>query len=322
MKKIRWGILGTGRIARKFCDTLRELDQAQLYAVGSRTTEKSEAFAKEYGMEKHYGSYAEFVQDENIDIVYVATPIGCHYENVRLCLNAGRNVLCEKALTQRAAEAEALYVLARERGLFLMEAMWMKCQPVFRKIQEWKEAGTFGKILAVEAGFYTMGTTEHRLMKDRTQGGALYDLTIYPLTYACALLGYEPEKINAVAVRGGDDVDIMESIQLQYGNGTFASVTGGLSSERQTTLYICGTKGRVLINREYFYRAQRVTLLDCDNQPLEELEAPFEISGYEYEAREAMDCVLRGETQSRVVPVEETIAVIRLMEQCTEQWSR
>ena len=321
-EKIRWGILGTGRIARKFCDTLKELEEAQLWAVGSRTQQKAEDFGGAYGIPHCYGSYQELVQDKGVDIIYVATPIACHYENVKLCLQAGKHVLCEKAFTQTAAEAEELYRLAQERRLFLMEALWSKCQPVFRKLMEWKEQGRFGEIQAVEAKFYTCATTEHRLMRDRTQGGSLYDLTIYPLTYACALLGYEPERIHALAAAGGDDVDTVESIQLSYGNGSFASLTGGLSCEKQVSLYIHGVKARVLINREFFFQAQGAVLLDWQNQPIEEFRAPFAISGYEYEAQEAMACVRQGRLTSSLVPMEETIRVIRLMEECRRQWGK
>lgn len=319
-QSIRWGILGTGRIARKFCDTLKELPQAEIYAVGSRTLEKAENFGEEYRIEKRYGSYEAFAAEKGIDIVYVATPIGCHYEHVKLCLNAGKHVLCEKAFTQSAAQAEELYALAKEKQLFLMEAMWMKCQPVFRKIMEWKEQGRFGEIQGVDAKFYTCATREHRLMKDRTQGGSLYDLTIYPITYACALLGYEPSEIRAAAVMDGDGVDVMESIQLLYGNGSFASLTGGLSCERQVSLYIHGTRARVLLEQEYFYKAQRAVLLDWSNQPIEEMEAPFSVNGYEYEALEAMECVCHGRTESALVPMPDTIKVIRLMEKCQAQW--
>ena len=319
-EQIRWGILGTGRIARKFCDTLKELEQAQIWAVGSRTSEKAEEFGTAYGIERCYGSYRELVSDKDVDIIYVATPIACHYENVKLCLNAGKHVLCEKAFTQTATEAEELYRLAQEKHLFLMEALWSKCQPVFRKLMEWKEQGRFGEIQAVEAKFYTCATTEHRLMRDRTQGGTLYDLTIYPMTYACALLGYEPEHIHALAVKGGDDVDVMESIQFSYANGSFASLTGGLSCEKQASLYIHGTKARVLINREFFFQAQEAVLLDWQNQPLEEFAQPFAINGYEYEAQEAMACVSQGRLTSSLVPMEDTIRVIRLLEECRRQW--
>lgn len=322
LKIVRWGILGTGRIAHTFCDTLKALPQAEIYAVGSRTAQKAAEFVAEFGIQKYYSSYEEFAADDNIDIVYVATPIACHYDNVKLLLEAGRNVLCEKTFTQRVEEAEELYALARKKNLFLMEAMWTKCQPVFQKIMDWKKEGAFGEIQAVEAKFYTCATTEHRLLKDRIQGGSLYDLTIYPLTYACALLGYEPSKVHAVAVKGGDNVDTMESIQLEYENGAFASISGGLSCRRQFCLYIHGTKARILMDEEAFFTAQKVVLLDWDNHPIEVYEAPFEINGYEYEAREAMNCILQKKINSAQVPMEETIQVIRLMEQCSQQWSR
>lgn len=316
---IRWGILGTGRIAHTFCDTLKKLPQAEIYAVGSRKEETAACFGREYGASKWYGSYEKFAADQDVDIVYVATPIGSHYENVKLCLNAGKHVLCEKALTQTAREAEELYALAQEKQLFLMEAMWTKCQPVFQKIMEWKKSGGFGRIQGVEARFYTCATREHRLMKDRNQGGALFDLTIYPFMYACALLGYRPKEIHALAAKGGDEVDVMETIQLAYPDGSLASLTGGLACERQLSLYIHGTKGRVLLEKEHFHTAQKAVLLDWDNRTVEEFDGSFQVNGYEYEAMEAMDCIKRGRTESSLVPVRESIEIIRLLEECQKR---
>ena len=318
---VRWGILGTGRIARIFCSTLKALPQAQIYAVGSRSQETAERFGQEYHAEACYGSYEQLVLDPQVELVYVASPIGSHEQHVKLCLNAGKHVLCEKALTQSSAEAKELYDLAKEKQLFLMEAMWTKCQPAFLKVMEWKRNGSLGVIQGVEARFYTQATREHRLMKNRLQGGSLYDLTIYPLTYACALLGYEPKEVHALAAIDGDQVDVMESIQLLYENGSFASLTGGLACERQVSLYVHGTKGRILLESEHFFKAQRVTLTDWNNQPVETFDGTFQIDGYEYEALEAMACVRAGRTQSALVPMEETIQVIRLMEACQAQWS-
>lgn len=319
-KKIKWGILGTGRIAKTFCGMLKNLEQAEVHAVGSRTLEKAKAFGREYGIQNCRGSYEALVQDEEVDIVYVATPIGSHYENVKLCLEAGKHVLCEKALTKKAAEAEELYALAREKQLFLMEAMWSKCHPVFRKLMQWKQEGAFGEIQGVDARFYTAAGSAHRLYQDRNQGGTLYDLSIYPLTYACALLGYEPAQLTARAAKGGDEVDVMETIQLLYGNGAFASLTGGLACERQMSIYIHGTKGRVLLEKENFHKAEHVTLMDWENQPLETFDGVFSDNGYEYEALEAMECIAEGRCESRLVPPEETIAVIRLLEACEKQF--
>lgn len=322
---IRWGIMGTGRMARSFCNMLRRLPEARIVAVGSHTKEKAECFAKEWvetaGQDESnpvaaYGSYEELVADEKVELVYIATPIGCHFENVKLCLSAGKHVLCEKALTQTAAEAEELERMARERNLFLMEALWSKCQPVFRKLLEWKNQGKFGTIQAVEARFYTSATSNHRLFRDPAQGGVLYDMGIYPLTYACALLGYEPKELHAVAAIGEHGTDVMENIQLRYENGSFAACTGGLSPEKQTTLYIHGTKGRVLIEKERFHMAEEVTLIDWNNQPVETFACHPKTDGYEYEAKEAMACIRAGRLQSDLVPMKETIAVIRLMEQC------
>lgn len=324
MKKIKWGIMGTGRIAGIFCDMLKQLageEELELYAVASRGLAKAEEFGARYGMAKRYGSYEELARDSEIDLIYVATPVGCHYENVRLCLEAGRNVLCEKSLTEEAGQARELYALAQEKHLFLMEAMWMKCQPVFRKVQEWHRSGMLGEVQGVESIFYTKADRNHRLYKNRNQGGALYDLLLYPMTYACSLLGNEPERVSAAAAIGGDQIDLMNSVQLFYKNGAFATLSSGLAPKRWTCLYIQGTRGRVIIDEEPFHSAQHVSLIDWDNQVVEELQAPFACNGYEYEAIEAMACIRQGRTVSSLVPMEDTIGVIGLMEECRRQWS-
>lgn len=325
MDKIKWGIMGTGRIAGKFCDMLKSLareEALEIYAVCSRDAGKAREFGSRYNIPKQYGSYEELAQDPQVDLVYVATPVGCHYENVKLCLESGRNVLCEKTFTEESGQARELYELARSRQLFLMEAMWMKCHPVFQKIREWNVSGMLGEIQGVECKFYTKADKNHRLYQNRRQGGVLYDLVLYPLTYACSLLGYDPKGVSAAAAIGGDHIDIMDSIQLFYENGAFATLTGGLSPRRQSCLYIQGTRGRVLIDGEEFHSAQHAALIDWDNQVVEELDAPFAYNGYEYEAMEAMECVRQGRIASRLVPMEETIAMIGLMEECRRQWSQ
>lgn len=320
MKKTRWGIMGTGRIAGVFCNTLKELEQAEIYAVASRDQAKAEAFGSKYGATACYGSYEELVEDEQVDIIYIATPIACHYENAKLCLNAGKHVLCEKALVQSSAQAKELYALSQEKNVFFMEALWTKCQPVFRKIIEWTKEGKLGEIKAMEARFYTLGGRDHRLVKNRNQGGVLFDLVIYPLMYTCAILGYEPKNINALSVIGGDDIDIMDSIQLLYDNGAFATITSGVSHERQISLYIQGTEGRILIRDEFFFQAQKVVLEGWNGQPKETFDGTFMISGYEYEAIEAMECIAQGKTGSDLVPMKETIAILELLEACRAKW--
>lgn len=311
---LKWGILGTGRIANIFCETLQKMEDMQIYAIGSRNIDKAENFAKKFHAKKYYGSYEDFVHDKDVDVIYVATPIACHYDNVKLCLEAGKNVLCEKAFTMHEEEAKELYAIAKQRQLFLMEALWTKCQPVYRKMMEWKEQGLLGDIQGVEIKFYTVGGKEHRLYKDKNQGGALYDLAIYPLMYACAFLGYQPKNVFAHAVIDGDDVDIMDSIQLEYDNGAFADLTAGVSCKRQVSLYIHGSKGRVLIDEEPFFQAQQATLYNANNEVIDYIHKPFKINGYEYEAMEVKNCIEHGKTSSDLIPMEETIAIIGLLE--------
>ena len=321
MSNTRWGIMGTGRIAGIFCHMLSRLEGAEIYAVASRSMEKAVAFGGRYPAEIYYGSYEDLVKDPKVDIIYVATPIACHYDNVRLCLEYGKHVLCEKALTADSTQAAELYALAQEKHLLLLEALWTKCQPVFCKVMEWYKSGKFGEIQAVEARFYTAATKDHRLIKYKEQGGVLFDLMIYPLMYACALLGYDPASVHAVAIKGKEDIDIMESVHLQYPNGSFAALTAGLSHERQISLYIQGTKGRLIIRDEFFFQATKAVLVDWDNQVIEEFEAPFDINGYEYEAMEAMDCLAKGKTVSSLLPMEDTIAALKLLEKCKDAWN-
>lgn len=320
MSNTRWGIMGTGRIAGIFCHMLSRLEGAEIYAVASRSMEKAVAFGDRYPAEIYYGSYEDLVKDPQVDIIYVATPIACHYDNVKLCLAHGKHVLCEKALTASSEQAKELYHLAKEKHLLLSEALWTKCQPVFRKVMEWYKDGKFGEIQAVEARFYTAATKDHRLIKYKEQGGVLFDLMIYPLMYACALLGYNPESIHAVAVKSDDDIDIMESVHLQYANGSFAALTAGLSHERQISLYIQGTKGRLIIREEFFFQATRAELVDWDSRVIDSIDAPFDINGYEYEAMDSMRCLAEGKTSSDLLPPEDTIAALELLEKCKDAW--
>ena len=142
--KIRWGIIGTGRIAHAFAKALTGCADAVPYAAASRSVQKAEDFAAECGFQKAYGSYAELAQDPDVDVVYIATPMSAHYHDAKLCLANGRNVLCEKSVTLNAAQLEELLGLAKQNGLFFMEAMWMKCRPVYRRAMEWVRSGRIG----------------------------------------------------------------------------------------------------------------------------------------------------------------------------------
>ena len=317
-QKIRWGYMGAGRIAGWFATGMSVLEDAELYAIASRTLEKAEKFAREYGFEKAYGSYEEMLQDPRVDIVYVATPVVEHYRCVKMCLDAGKNVLCEKSLTVNAAQAEELVNMAREKKLFFMEAAWSKCQPVFLKIKEWISSGLLGEILGVEARFYTLAGEGHRLYKRELAGGALLDLGCYPIMYACAFMGHEPQRIISHMAMGEKNVDYLDSVILEYEGGKFAHLSCGLGCDRSISAYILGTKGRILLQDEFFFQATKVTAYDFDNHVLETFEGPFLKNGYEFEAMEAMECIRAGKTESEKVPLDETLAIMKILDTCRE----
>ncbi len=318
-KEIRWGIMGAGRMANWFTQGLNVAEGACKYAIGSRDIEKGKKFAEEFGYEKAYGSYEEFLQDENIDVVYIATPVRYHYEHIKMCLEAGKNVLCEKSLTVNAAQAKEVAALAREKGLFLMEAMWTKCQPVFREMMNWIKNGVIGDVKAVDINFYTACGKGHRLYKHELAGGAFLDLGFYPVAMACSFLGKHPEKIINHTIMGAGNVDYLDSMVLEYDNGRFAHLSCGLGAEKMVTLYVLGTKGRIAIQDEFFFQAQKAKAMNFDNEILAEVEGPFIANGYEYEAIEVMECLRNGKTESDAVPLDETIAIMEILDACREQ---
>ena len=312
------GVLGTGSIVKSIVATLVRMEKAELYAIASRTLEKAEKFAKEYGFTNAYGSYEEMLLDPEVDIVYVATPVAEHYRCVKMCLEAGKNVLCEKSLTVNSAQAEELVNMAREKNLFFMEAAWSKCQPVFLKIKEWISSGLLGEIQSVEARFYTLAGEGHRLYKKELAGGALLDLGFYPIMYACTFMGHEPKQIISHMAIGEKNVDYLDSVILEYEGGKFAHLSSGLGSEKSISAYILGTKGRILLQDEFFFQATKATAYDFDNHVLATFEGPFLKNGYEFEAMEAMECLRTGKKESEKVPLNETIAIMKILDACRE----
>jgi predicted dehydrogenase len=321
MKKYNWGVIGTGRIARSFSYALRGSADSMTYAVASRNNSKAAAFADENGFTKAYGSYAELAADPDIDAVYIATPMTAHFENASLCLSAGKNVLCEKSVTLNSKQLEELLSLADKKGVFFMEAMWTKCLPAYLKAKEWIRAGKIGDVRYVKADF---GNTvkydpNDRLFRPDCGGGALLDLSVYPLTLAADVLGGEPDEIISSAHIGGDGVDLSNSIMLRYNSGSFASTDSSFEIPLRNNAVISGTAGMILFS-DWFFCISDVTLFDRNCKPVETFRCPHEINGYEYEIREFQRCLSEGLTDSPLVPHSCTLAVMRIMDECRRQW--
>jgi len=320
MEKFRWGLMGAGRISGWFAAGLSAVPDAEIYAIGSRTQEKAEAFAAQYGVTKAYGSYEALLADDRIDVVYVGTPVRTHYECVKMCLEAGKHVLCEKTFTVNGREARELQALARAKGLFLMEAMWMKAQPANVEMRRWVRDGLLGEIRAVDATFYTKAMAGHRLYNHDIAGGALLDITVYPIAEACCMLGHAPSEICSTASICSARVDSFDSIVLRYPNGAAAHISGGLAPERTVLFYVEGTEGRILLTRDHFFQLERAAACDYAGNVLASVEAPFRKNGYEFEAEEVMRCIRAGKTESDLVPLSESIAVLEIMDECRRQW--
>ena len=315
--KVRWGILGTGKIARTFATALTETPDAQLAGVGSRNADSAADFARTFGG-RAYGSYEELVHAADVDLVYVATPHPMHYENVRLALEAGKGVLCEKAFTVNRREAEDLVRRARDKGLFLMEAMWTRFLPAFAEVRRIVDAGEIGAVRQVNAdlGFKADLAPEHRVLNPALGGGALLDLGIYPLSIALALLG-PVETVLAQADIGPTGVDEQTGILLRHEGGGMSVCSCSLRARLPSELTIAGERGHVRMNT-MFYRTQTVTVARADGIA-RTVPTPYLGNGYVHEIIEAQRCWRAGLVESPGMTHADTLALMGVMDEVRRQ---
>jgi predicted dehydrogenase len=309
--RIRWGILSTGFIAATFAEDLRRLPDAELAAVGSRSTEAAERFAATHGAARAHGSWQALVEDPEVDAIYVATPHSAHHEAAMLALRAGKATLCEKPLTLSVADAEELAETARAGGVFLMEAMWMRCIPAIRRMIELVRDGAIGDPVSVHCDFGLQGPFPEtsRLRDRRLGGGALYDLGIYPITFAHLFLG-APAGVQAWARMSAGGVDENTGMLFGYDGGAVAALTCSILGDSAQTGTVTGTLGRMEVRRGFFH-PQEFTL--WRGEEAEEIRLPFEGRGYQFEAAEVHRCLREGLTESPLVPVAETLDILRVL---------
>ncbi|MEU9565060.1 Gfo/Idh/MocA family oxidoreductase [Streptomyces sp. NPDC048161] len=314
---VRWGVLATGGIAAAFTEDLRSMPDMEVVAVASRTDASAQAFAQRFGIPRAYGSWAALAADEEVDVVYVATPHSAHREAAALCLEAGKHVLCEKAFTLNAREADELVKLARDRGLFLMEAMWTYCNPVIRRMTELVRDGAIGEIRSVQADFGLTGPfgPGHRLRDRALGGGALLDLGVYPVSFAHLLLG-EPDRVQADAVLSPEGVDLHTAMVLGWSEaGASALLNCSIVADTPQTAAVTGTKGRIEFPRGFFY-PERFVLHRAGHEP-EEFTAGAAgagLRGLQFEQAEVVRALRAGETESPLVPLDGSLAVMRTLD--------
>ena len=314
---VRWGILGTGKIARAFANALKDTPGARLAGVGSRTLASAQAFADEFGVAA-YGSYEALAQAGDVDLVYVGTPHPAHVDNVRLALDAGKGVLCEKPFTMNRHEAEELVALARANKLFLMEAMWTRFMPALAEVRRVVESGEIGRVTQVIAdlGFKAEFGHEHRVFNPVLGGGALLDLGIYPLSIAVALLG-PVESVAAQAEIGPTGVDEQTGFVLRHSEGGLSMCSCSLRARLPSELTIAGERGHVRMN-SMFHRAQTVTVTRADGIA-RTVPTPFLGNGYVHEAIEAQRCWQAGLIESPGMTHDDTLALMGVMDEIRRQ---
>ncbi len=319
MDELRWGILGAGNIANAFATGLSALSDAQLWAVGSRSLAKARAFAVEYGAPRAYGSYEALVSDDEVDAVYVATPHVFHQEHTLLALEQGKAVLCEKPFALNRLEAETMIRAARDKKLFLMEAMWTRLLPHVVKALELAGSGAIGEVrqLTADFGFRDDFDPESRIFDPALGGGALLDVGVYPLWLSQAIFG-EPSDIASFANLGETGVDEEAAILLRHARGELSLLSSAVRLTTPHEATIIGTKGNIRLLPSW-WRPSGLVLQRNGLEP-EAVEVPHVGNGYTYEAAEVGRCLREGRLESEVLPLKDTLAVMRTMDELRAAW--
>ena len=312
---MRIALLGAGGIAGTMARTVAEMDGVENYAVASRDPEKARAFAQEYGMQKAYGSYEEMLADDRVDLVYIATPHSHHHQWTVAALNAGRNVLCEKAFAANARQAEEMLELAEKKNLLLTEAIWPRYMPSRGMIDEIIGRGDIGEVRTVFSNLgYAISGVE-RLIRPELAGGCLLDLTVYTLNFTSMILGNRFDRMEAFMVPAETGVDGQDAVTLFYPGGKMALMFTTMYSVTDRRGLICGTRGRIEV--ENINNPEKISVWTAGPDGLrlrEELAPPPQISGYEYEVESCRKALAEGRIECPEMPHSETLEIMRQMD--------
>jgi len=320
MKTVRWGIIGPGRIAHTFAKALDVVEDARLTAVASRDLGRAEAFAGEYGAAHAFDSYDELASSDAVDAVYVATPHPQHAVPAKRCLENGKAVLCEKPFTVNVSELEELVRSSREKGVFLMEGMWTRFLPIMAVVRGWIDDGRIGEPHLVQAdfGFRADWNPDSRVLSPNLAGGSLLDIGVYTIAFSNWIFGGEPMAVSGMATIGETGVDEQMAATLQYADGQLASIMTAVRTWTRQAATIYGSKGQIEVGPP-FSKATKA-ILTAEGKP-ETMERPFLANGFEYEIIEACRCLREGLTESPVMPLDDSLGIMRTMDQLRAQWN-
>jgi len=321
MKSIRWGILGCGKIARKFAADLKWVSGAELIAVGAREQSTADAFVKDFPAKYAHGSYEALVANPEVDVIYVATPHGLHHQHVMLCLSHKKAVLCEKAFAINFKEAKEMIDYARTQNTFIMEAFWTRFLPHYLKMKEMLSQGKVGniKFISAEFGFIPTPPLAARIYDPVLGGGSLLDIGVYPIFLALDVLG-KPDHIDAVMSPAPTGVDDQCSIRFQYKNGAIAHLFSSFAANLSTGADIAGDSGRIRFTHRFHGPTAGLEYYSSTVDSREQI--TFEAAlgyGYEYEARHVNECLRDSLIESPVLTHEKTLLMMETLDRIREK---
>ena len=315
--QLRVGIIGAGWIAEKAAITLNGLTDCEAYAIASRSKEKADAFAEKWKMRKAYGSYSELIADPSVDLVYVATPHSHHYDVTREALMAGKPCLVEKAFMANYRQAKEIVTLARERKVFLAEAIWTRYQPVVAMMRELvgSRIGT-PKLLTATLG-YSMGD-KPRIMRADLCGGALLDLGVYALNFVRMFFDADILRITSQCVKSQTGMDLTNAMTLTLSNGVLCNLQSSAACVGDNIGVIAGTDGNLIIDN--INNPQKITVNGPDRTYIETISVPQQITGYEYQFVACRQALIDGLLEPKEMPLDETLYIMQLMDGLRKEW--
>lgn len=318
MENFKVGIIGAGHIARKMAHTLRDMEGVEAYAVASRSKEKAEAFAREWGFTHAYGSYEELADDPQVRLIYIATPHSLHFDHAQMCLLKGKPVLCEKAFTANAREADTLIRLAKEKNVFLAEAIWTRYMPFSATLREMVDNGMIGKVMMLTANIGYPIADKERIIRPELCGGALLDIGVYPINFAMMLFGSEITGITSACVKGETGVDLQNCITFVYKNHRMAvlQMTAFCANDRQGV--ISGDKGYIIVDN--INNPQQAIVYSINHEEVARYTCPPQITGFEYQVQASIDAIRQGKIETPYMPHAETLRIMRMMDDLRSEW--
>ncbi|MBN1216676.1 MAG: Gfo/Idh/MocA family oxidoreductase [Candidatus Lokiarchaeota archaeon] len=315
---IKWGIIGCGKIAQEFVKAFRSCKNTTLHAVASQTQGNAKKFSKKFKIKTYYTDYESLVKDPNIDVIYIATTNNLHFNNTLLCLKNNKHVLCEKPFTLNAKQAEKLIKISKEKKRFLMEAMWMRFFPCIRELKILLIENIIGRVYHIKADFGINVSGIERLTNLNLGGGALLDLGVYPISFTQMIYQCAPKRIQSSVSLGDTKIDEFSSYLLEYENNKTAICSSSFIFNIPHTAYIYGKEGYIEVPD--FFHPSRI-IIHLNNKTQKSIEIPYESNGYNYEINEVVSCINQNKLESKIMPLNDTLEVIKTMDIIRAQWN-